>query len=711
MHLTTVILGCFLLGQSAEPGRLPAIGQGQPGGALQPIAQPEPEAAVGRSASETPPATEGSPAQPERNWLTPPEMAVEALAPRPASKLSGRPLTLLAALSAAADRQGQLAVTRAYWRLAEAVAVYHFAWEYDGLLRRLATEAGDAALLRTARASASALLGEAEVAAVAAQHELAALASLPPDAHLPLPVDCPHVGPYQTRIAELFPLGAAPVRTRLIDRTLPIRCQAIEGRASAVRAAEEAFSETINTYGPDRADLAAILACAEECLRQRRAFIADICRYNDDIAEYALAVAGPGILGKDLVRMLIRPTTTQDTTAQDPTVQNSVEPLAPRADTAVEPAGLNEPVTVPVQQPIRNQPTLAPPRVGSPDLAPQAPALVPPLESVPDSDAKAPASVPQWAPSKPPADDETPSALPPEGPTIRRVDKPAIDSQSPPATIPLLPAEEDRSKARAALSAAALYPTLVEATPGSRAKRLAETLHSDLTLPQRIGEPVGLEECLKGRSAGDRRGLIEAYWLVCQRAAEYQVLARQADWLEGLAPQDQGQPSAPRVRSARLAAEAALHEAHVELIEAQFTLASRMGRTSDRIWPMAGTIPHSGRYLLKLDTQPRRLAESWPLRRLAAVIPGLAQSVQQHATAVVEADAIRAGAVADYRDDGQSIEPALECIVRQTTQTRAFLQALTDYNRAIAEYALTVLPPEIPSETLVRTLVVVPAAE
>ena len=45
---------------------------------------------------------------------------------------------------------------------------------------------------------------------------------------------------------------------------------------------------------------------------------------------------------------------------------------------------------------------------------------------------------------------------------------------------------------------------------------------------------------------------------------------------------------------------------------------------------------------------------------------------------------------------------------RQTQQTLAFLDILTDYNRAIAEYVLTVLPPATPADKLVAALVVKP---
>jgi hypothetical protein len=43
----------------------------------------------------------------------------------------------------------------------------------------------------------------------------------------------------------------------------------------------------------------------------------------------------------------------------------------------------------------------------------------------------------------------------------------------------------------------------------------------------------------------------------------------------------------------------------------------------------------------------------------------------------------------------------------QTVETLVFLDALTCYNRAIAEYALAVLPPAITGDQLVQRLVIV----
>jgi hypothetical protein len=260
--------------------------------------------------------------------------------------------------------------------------------------------------------------------------------------------------------------------------------------------------------------------------------------------------------------------------------------------------------------------------------------------------------------------------------------------------------------------APALYPALAGAPPEAQAKQLTITLHWDRTLPEGIGDPVSLADFLGRQSGGDRRELIGAYWLVRQRAAEYQVLAQQVQLFEDLllVPQDAEHPAGLRLSVAREGTEAALLEAHAALLEAQFELATRMGRESDATWPMPNTVPCSDPYPLKLDAQPGRLTESWPMRRLAAMIPGLGEGLRRRAAAVVEADAARAAAASSSADD-RSIEPLLSCIRRQTEQTLAFLATLTDYNRAIAEYALTVLPPETPPDELAAALMVAPKSD
>ena len=224
----------------------------------------------------------------------------------PGSSLSGQPLALLTVLSTAPGRRQQLELAHAYWRLAEAVADYCFCVEEKKQLEQVHPAGDETAEWRLARASSSAALQEAEVRAVAAQHDLAGLMSLAPAAVPPLPADRPHVGSYRTYFKELFGSGPAPDRTRLIDRTLPLRTAAIDAHSVALQASEDSLAAALEAQAAGQGPLAPLLACLDEHRRQQEQFMASVCRYNHDIADYALNVAGPLTNNEALTAMLIR---------------------------------------------------------------------------------------------------------------------------------------------------------------------------------------------------------------------------------------------------------------------------------------------------------------------------------------------------------------------------------------------------------------------
>ncbi len=226
---------------------------------------------------------------------------------------------------------------------------------------------------------------------------------------------------------------------------------------------------------------------------------------------------------------------------------------------------------------------------------------------------------------------------------------------------------------------------------------------------------MSLADCLLRASGGDRPKTIHAYWLVRQRTAEYQILLQQAEFFDSLAPEALEHRNTPtgaadmlRLQAMQTAARAAVDQAVAALVEAQYALALRIGAVNDAAWPLASTVPHSGGYLLKLEAQPRDLAESWTVRRLAATMPGLGADVQQRAAAVVEADGVRAEAAEKYHDGTAAIEQVLDGIAGQTEQTIAFLDSLTEYNQAIADYAIAVSPPGTSVAELVASLVTKP---
>ncbi len=608
------------------------------------------------------------------------------------STVTGQRLTLLAAISSTSDRGQQLKIVRAYWRLVQAAADYTFCRNYmKGL--ELKTGGRGSATLRLAATAAAAELRDTELGAVHAQYELAELARLPANSSPPLPANAPLVLPYDTAFNQLFAGKTPPDGARLSDKTLPIQHQAIEDRASAVQAADDALAAVTEDYQRGRSDAEAAIACSRELLRQQRAFIKTVCGYNRNIADYALLVVPPTMTPQELVKALIGPP------AKTAPAAGSTGEQPVRATSADEPIPSN---------PMRsgNEPTLAPPRDRRKATEPGASPIPDPLKPVGKNEPPLRPPVPD-----PPSDASSILEKPlvpipspsPSAPTSRTTHKPI----RPPASMGDL--------AGSTATAAPLYSALVAATPTARAKQLAVALYWDRSLPKDSGKPIGLADCLLRDGSVDHRATIEAYWLVRQRAAEYQLLAEQVELLDAIGPvalERRNQPSGAadmlRLQTAQLAAKATMRDGQVALIEAQYALALRIGALADATWPLASTVPHTGSYSLKLERQPPNLAESWPVRRLAATMPGLGENVQERAAAVVDADAARVAAIDKYAVGVATIDQAIEGVGEQTEQTSAFLDAVAAYNSAIAEYATTVLPPGTPPSKFVTALVTKP---
>jgi hypothetical protein len=262
-------------------------------------------------------------------------------------------------------------------------------------------------------------------------------------------------------------------------------------------------------------------------------------------------------------------------------------------------------------------------------------------------------------------------------------------------------------------SSSALYPALVESTPSVRSKQLTLALHWDRSLPEGAGRPMTLEECLSRQTGGERRATVEAFWIARQRAAEYQAVSQEIEFLDNLMPLvlerrsgAEGASAMLYLRAVRQSDKANLQEAQAALIEAQFELALRTQTAAEGLWPLPSTPPHAGQYSLNLEAQPRALVQSWPMRHLAAAIPAYCTSVEEHASSVVAADAARAKAVEKYAAGNMPFAQVLEEVDGQTRQTFDFLQTLTEYNRSIAQYALAVLPPDAQPARIAAALVV-----
>jgi hypothetical protein len=608
------------------------------------------------------------------------------LTPPAGSSLIGRPVTLVEALMAARERSQQLQVTRAYWRLTAAAGDYRLGWDASEQLRRIEVKPKDVLLVRSARASALASLGAAEAAVAWAQRELAEAARLALKLPPPLPADLPHVGPYRTNFDEVYARQSVPIRARLIHRAMPLRRQAIELRSQAVIAADDAAQTAIE----EAADPPVAVACITELADQRRALIAQVCRYNEEIAEYVLSVVGSPLSGPALVTMLIKSGT------------------AP----ATAPAGGREPAASPVPwdkrsalpegsavQPATFLEPMAPSELGSDrPAAGRGPTLAPPPDLPPETKVAQPRFVPRYEPRA--------DSAPPLGPDPEGFSQPAARTAR--RLIADLPGR--------AAGGTALESSLTNPSAAVRAKQLSLLFHTGQSPAAQAGQAVKLQDCLRSLVAGDRRGAIDAYWLAAQRAAQCQALAQQAEWLRQLEPlavdrgtQAGGALGMLRLRAARLAAEAALADAQAELLEAQFLLTWRVGRPPETPWLAPSTPPHAGPYqLLQPETLRPEVVQSAALRRLSAAIPALSTRLQQQADVIAEAERSRASAASAYQIGTTGpIDPLLPAIRCQTLEILGFLTTLTAYNQAIAEYALLVLPPTITPDDLVQSLVVV----
>ncbi|MFH1921138.1 MAG: hypothetical protein ABIP48_14815 [Planctomycetota bacterium] len=659
------------------------------------------------------------PVQSAEGRLSPADLVAQALALPDGATLTGQPLTLVKALSSAEDGRRQLEVAHAYWRLTLAVAEYRLRLEEYGQLGQIEARGEDALMFETARTSAAAALRMAQVAALSAQHELAGAALLPTSEPLPLPVDLPHVGTYRTYFNEVFSQRNPPARARLMDRNLPIHRRVIDVRASAVTAAQGALEATVDAYRVGNVDLADVLASLRRLGEQYRALLADVCNYNHDIADYALAVKGPQSDERVLVTMLIGPVAAAARRTASGEDSAEMSPSSASEPTAASPSEVQRAtLNVPIPDAGGEEPTPAAGRGELQSLGEQTPTLAPPQESVepgeagkatpaaPSGESEGPAAEKdtQVAPSEEvqavaPAVPEPPLVPVPDGaldPTPRTVNKPPIDDQ---ATF---------------RSAPGLYPALVDARPAVRAKLLASTLYWQRTLPEQPGESIELKQCLDGLSGNDRRQAIAAYWNAAKKAAEYQVRVEKVESLEQLVPiamerrnERLGAEAMLDLHAARMAAQADLLRAHLDLVDAQFQLTRRVGRALNSPWLLPTTVPHTGPYKLKLEAQRRELVESWPLKRLATVIPALADVLEERASAVVQADTARASRAASYRTGAQPMASVLVSIDHQTEETLAFLETLTRYNEAIADYAIAVLPSTTSGEQLAKTLVVI----
>ncbi len=168
-----------------------------------------------------------------------------------------------------------------------------------------------------------------------------------------------------------------------------------------------------------------------------------------------------------------------------------------------------------------------------------------------------------------------------------------------------------------------------------------------------------------------------------------------------------------RLHAARQAAKAAVLDAHVALVAAEFELTTAAGARLDEPWLLPTTAPQSGRYVVANTGTPARgdsRARHW-----SQMIRLRHSELEERADAVLEADVFRAALMneaqthdrqAGAADEMTVVDAIIKAAARQTQETLDFLTDLTAYNIAIAHYALDTLPAGMPPDELIKKLVV-----
>jgi hypothetical protein len=566
-----------------------------------------------------------------RQRLRPPELIAEALENPKQAALVGTPLTLSQALSKARDRQQQLAITKAYWRLTAAQADYHWSLAQRDLLRDQTRAHTNQPGTLSARANARADVRTSQLAVESAQAELATLMGDTGDHAAHLASDRPHVGDYRTYYESLFGNRQPPARLRLVQRTLPVRRKAIDAHGEAIVAALDAVESTGEQFRTTGHGLSTLLDGIDQLKRQRQAFIAEVREYNVDIADYAFAVAPAGAGSDTLVSMLIR--TSTPATAAEP-------------DRAADPA----------------EPALR--RTYRPDAA-----------------------------------DGNQGAL--------------LNSSSAGESRTAYYAQAAEENDRG------WYEALLDvASPPVRVQKLGNLLHWDRNLSADAGQPIGLAECLHDVPPQNRLAAIGAFWHAREKAANLQLLhdqLEQLNALQSLALPQPGEPgraeAAVRLQAARRSTRAAILDAQVAFMTSQADLMQVLGRSQDANWIVPSTPPQAGRYQVAI-----RARRGYARGAKWAEKLGLQYDKLHHrADALMQADAHRSELLRTARQpDGQvglddqmsPLDRVLWALERENQLARGFLQDLTEYNMAIANYAILTLPETVSGDQLAGKLAI-----
>lgn len=205
---------------------------------------------------------------------------------------------LLQATAAVSSQREQLIA--AYWRAREFATRRHLLDEAVVQLESLTPlalaagsqpgGAGQLLVLRATQSAARADLLATQIAELTESWRLTVALGRPLDQPWLNPISTPHAGRYRTRVDELSPTPALRQMAAEIDQLH----EKLVAESAAVIESDETRSAATADYAKTRGDVRDVLGAVASELNASLTLLADVTRYNDTIARYALGVLPAG---------------------------------------------------------------------------------------------------------------------------------------------------------------------------------------------------------------------------------------------------------------------------------------------------------------------------------------------------------------------------------------------------------------------------------
>lgn len=653
-----------------------------------------------------------------------------------------KPLRLREALGRTADRSRQVQIAHTFW---EALAAGMRVGATLQSLKRLKDapvpiEWGNVEAALEARLRAT--LAQQAAQFRACQRRLAAELGSRELQPLPMPADMFVLGEYRTYYEEVYAPRALPLRVHQLGRTLPIRAAQISAAGSAIEAAEDWWAAAQAGLVERKVPCAMFFAALEDVYRQEQALIDLACRYNQEIAEYALGVAEASVGADTLAMMLIGRRATQSEVAPAGSVGEFGRPMVPlRPDGAVAPATHAVPledkggVSPSGWQEIpRTEIPRTGPATGSGQLMPESPADTrSPRNTDPEGDASplmiqtqpvVPVDPGRSAPapkSLPTGSSEALEPLslpPPEG--IKPLERGNLSHGE-----PIPPLNENRYFVRRPIlepdvSVFRRFPGLQWPASAGAVRSVAELLIQPPGVNPAVPgasetwsiRPYSLEECVQRSRAENRLAAVETYWQLARSWAESNICETEDQLLSELAAvafEHRHMPGLPEgfllLRASQRSLEVAKADALIRLAEEDRKLTHLLGLPPSKELVLPTTVAHVGGYVLDWERLP-------PEKQGDPVVAGLAESIRASRDvlelrlhALAKADEAWAATLASFLRGGCSVQDVLYALQLLSDAERAWITQLVDYNIAIARYAHRVLPDTLSPQEFTAALV------